>query len=113
MGAWDGETSAGVDSKLITVNTEMEVMRDKIKSALYKRAVLTCELEKIQDVCTIQKKVLIGRGKELELVTGEKSEGASVEDKLELDNRIINKRRAELDPACDFIVNKLRKETVM
>jgi len=141
--AWDGETSAGVASRLITVNTEMEVMRDKIKSALYKRAVLTSELEKIQDVCTSQekviekdrerlkkcsiedckdlmdftiekKKVLAGRGKELELVSGEKSDSASVEDKLDLDNKIINKRRAELpDPACDFVVNKLRKETVM
>ena len=41
--AWDGETSAGVASKLITVNTKMEEMREKFKSALYKRAVLTSE----------------------------------------------------------------------
>ena len=141
--AWDGETSSGVASKLITVNTEMEEMRDKIKSALYKRAVLTTELEKIQDVCTSQeevidkdkerlkkcsiedckdlmdftvekKKVLSGRGKELELVSGERSEGIGAEDKLDLDSKITNKRRVELsDSACDVIVIKLRKVSVM
>ena len=66
------------------------------------------------DFTVEKKKVLSGRGKELELVSGERSEGIGAEDKLDLDSKITNKRRVELsDSACDVIVIKLRKESVM
>ena len=66
------------------------------------------------DFTVEQKKVLSGRAKELELVSGERSEGIGAEDKLDLDSKITNKRRVELsDSACDVIVIKLRKESVM
>jgi len=62
--AWDGETTAGAASKLLTVNTEMEAMRDSIKTSLYKKAVLAAKLENIQEVCKKQE-IVIEKDKEL------------------------------------------------
>ena len=138
--AWDGETGQGVASKLLAVNSEMEVMRNKVKSALYKKAVLSSELENIENVCKSQervivkdkerlqncnmedckdlmdftvenKKVLAGRVKELELIAGDVS--ACDENKFDLDNNLTNKRRQEVNESnLDIFTKKLRKESV-
>eukprot|EP00092_Neocalanus_flemingeri_P003149 GFUD01003367.1.p1 GENE.GFUD01003367.1~~GFUD01003367.1.p1 ORF type:complete len:263 (-),score=87.78 GFUD01003367.1:84-821(-) len=62
--AWDGETSAGAASKLLSVNTEMASMRESIKTALYKKAVLATELDNIKEVCRKQE-IVIEKDKEL------------------------------------------------
>jgi len=137
--AWDGETSAGVASKLLTVNTEMEVMRDNIKSALYKKAVLSAELENIQEVCKKQevviekdkelfhkhsvedskdlmdftmqnKKGLVSKSKELEAVMGTLGEHGV---KSDMDSMVTKRKNQMIESNLDNFVKKLRTGSMM
>merc|ERR1712129_212698 len=135
--AWDGETSAGATSKLLTVNTQMEVMRDGIKSALYKKAVLSAELENIQEVCksqevviekdkelfkkhgiddckdlmdfTIQnKRSLANKSKELEIVMGNLSDKTDDASSGVLDSNMTKRKNESVETNLDSFVKKLK-----
>ena len=57
--AWDGVgAKTDVSAKLAAVNSDMAVIRDKIKTALYKKTVLANELENIRSVCSRQEAVI-------------------------------------------------------
>jgi len=102
--AWDGETSAGAGSKLVTVNTEMAAMRDSIKTALYKKAVLTAELNNIQDVCKKQE-IVIEKDKEL-------FKKHNIEDCKDLidftihNQKVLSSKASELDSVRGNLVNQ-------
>ena len=51
---WDIETPSTVASKLANINVEMEALRGKIKTAIYKKEVLTQSLEHIEEICAKQ-----------------------------------------------------------
>ena len=53
--AWDGVgAKTDVSAKLAAVNNDMAAIRNKIKTALYKKTVLANELENIRSVCSRQ-----------------------------------------------------------
>ena len=45
---WDTEQPSSVSHKLASVTVEMESLRSKIKTAIYKKSVLTQSLESVQ-----------------------------------------------------------------
>ena len=51
---WDTEAPSTISSKLANVNVEMEALRSKIKTAIYKKSVLTQSLENVEEICTKQ-----------------------------------------------------------
>ena len=55
---WDGESSSGVEARLHAVYTDMSTMRDTVKSALYKKAVLTEELRKMRCIRQAQESTI-------------------------------------------------------
>lgn len=55
---WDANPRGDAMSRLTSLNTDMETVRNKIKNALYKKAVLKNELENIKAVCSRQEAAL-------------------------------------------------------
>ena len=55
---WDGESSSGAEARLLAVNTDMLTLRETVKSALYKKAVLTEELQKMRCICRTQESTI-------------------------------------------------------
>jgi len=56
--SWDNAPKADAFSKLSTANNDMSAIRDKIKTALYKKSRLQGELENIRTVCAKQESVI-------------------------------------------------------
>ena len=51
---WDTEAPSTIASKLANINVEMEALRSKIKTAIYKKEVLTQSLESVEEICAKQ-----------------------------------------------------------
>jgi len=55
---WDSAPKTEASSKLIAANNDMSAIRDKIKTALYKKSRLKSELENIRTTCLKQESVI-------------------------------------------------------
>lgn len=54
--AWDGETVKGVIGKNKIINSEMELLRQRIKTTLFKKAKLNQQLTRVKKVLEMQEK---------------------------------------------------------
>merc|ERR1719481_1814669 len=48
---WNEQSSSGAEAKLHAVNSDMSTMRETVKIVLYKKAVLTDDLQKMRCIC--------------------------------------------------------------
>lgn len=57
--AWEEQDRVGVINKLAASNNEMTAIRNRIQNNIYRRAVLTAELEKVEQVCKVQEEMIV------------------------------------------------------
>ena len=130
---WDVEAPSTIPSKLANINVEMEALRSKIKTAIYKKAVLTQSLESVEEICAKQE-AKIKADEELfrkynvsdwgDMLDFTKQNRTSVESKMELLETMTNAngeddgqelsllsnyKKLEIDKYCETFLDKFEE----
>lgn len=131
---WDTEAPSTIPSKLANTNVEMESLRGKIKTAIYKKAVLTQSLESVEEICAKQE-AKIQADEELfrqynvsdwgDMLDFTKQNNSSVKSKMELLETLTNANgeddgrelsllsknmKLQVDKYCESFLDKLENE---
>ena len=130
---WNVEAPSTIPSKLTNLNVEMEALRSKIKTAIYKKAVLTQSLESVEEICAKQE-AKIKADEELfrqynvsdweDMLDFTKQNKTSVESKMELLETLTNANgeddgqelsllsknmKLKVDKYCETFLDKLEE----